>query len=171
MAYWFNAYNAFTIKLIVDNYPVKSIQDLQPTLKIPGISTVWKKKFFEIGGEPSSLDEIEHGILRRQFNEPRIHFAINCASYSCPPLRNEAYEADKLDEQLNDQGRRFINNPKWNKIGPDSIDVSPIFNWFSEDFTKQGTLIDFLNRFSKTGINENAQVEYMEYNWSLNAQK
>ena len=93
LAYWINAYNAFTVKLIADNYPVESIEDLHPTINIPMLNTVWHKKFFKIGGRESSLDEIEHKILRKQFNEPRIHFAINCASYSCPPLRGEAYTA------------------------------------------------------------------------------
>jgi len=168
LAYWINAYNAFTVKLIVDNYPVKSIQDLHPTFKIPMLNTVWHKKFFKIGGEDASLDQIEHKILRKEFDEPRIHFAINCASVSCPPLRNEAYTATKLEQQLTDQAINYINNPAHNKIAASQIEVSKIFSWFSGDFTKKGSLIDYLNKFSKVKINANAKVSYMDYNWDLN---
>lgn len=168
LAYWINAYNAFTVKLIADNYPVESIQDLHPTLMIPGINTVWHKKFFKIGGKEASLDEIEHRILRKQFDESRIHFAINCASFSCPVLRNEAYQADKLDRQLNEQAIRFINDPGRNKIRSGQVEISKIFSWFRRDFTKNGSLIDFLNRHSKVKISSNAKISYMDYDWSLN---
>lgn len=168
LAYWINAYNAFTVKLIIDNYPVKSITDLHPRLYVPGMNTVWHKKFFKIGSKEASLDEIEHQILRKQFNEPRIHFAINCASVSCPPLRNEAYTAAKLDKQLDEQARQYINNPAHNKITPNKIVVSQIFNWFKEDFTKKGSLIDYLNKYSKTRINPGAEIDHMKYDWSLN---
>lgn len=168
LAYWINAYNAFTVKLIADNYPVKSIQDLHPTFKIPLINTVWHKKFFKIGGEDASLDQIEHKILRKEFDEPRIHFAVNCASISCPPLRNEAYEAGKLERQLEEQGRSFINNPKYNKISADRVEISKIFSWFKGDFTKDGSLIEFLNRYAKVKIKDSAKVNHMDYNWDLN---
>jgi hypothetical protein len=168
VAYWINAYNAFTVKLIVDNYPVKSIQDLHPTFNIPLVNTVWHKKFFKIGGEDASLDQIEHKILRKEFDEPRIHFAINCASVSCPPLRNEAYEAAKLDKQLDEQARIFINNITYNNIRADRAEISSIFSWFKGDFTSSGSLIDYLNRYSKTKINPNAKVSHMKYNWDLN---
>ena len=93
LAYWINVYNAFTVKLIVDFYPTKSIRDLGPRIKIPLIKDVWHYKFFKIAGVEMSLDEVEHSILRKEFEEPRIHFAINCASVSCPPLLNEAFVA------------------------------------------------------------------------------
>ncbi|HSJ67025.1 MAG TPA: DUF547 domain-containing protein, partial [Anditalea sp.] len=168
LAYWINAYNAFTVKLIVDNYPVKSIQDLHPLFKIPLINTVWHKKFFQIGGEDTSLDQIEHKILRKEFNEPRIHFAINCESVSCPPLRNEAYVAEKLEKQLEEQGRIFINNLPYNKINADKVEISSIFKWFKGDFTKNGSIIDYLNKFSKVQISSNAKISHLEYNWGLN---
>jgi hypothetical protein len=168
LAYWINAYNAYTVKLIIDNYPLKSIQDLHPTLKVPGVNTVWHKKFFKIGGQDASLDEIEHKILRKEFNEPRIHFAINCASFSCPPLRNEAFIATKLEKQLDEMAKAFINDPKRNKITSDKAELSQIFNWFKGDFTKKGSLIDFLNKYSKTKIKANAKINYMDYDWSLN---
>lgn len=171
IAYWINAYNAFTIKLIADHYPVESIQDLQPVVNTSGVNTVWHKKFFKIGGQESSLDEIEHKILREQFKEPRIHFAINCASFSCPPLRNEAFTAEKLDQQLDEQAVRFINDPQRNVIQKDEINISPIFSWFSKDFTRDGSLIDFINQYAKVQVSPEAKVSYLDYNWSLNKQE
>ena len=168
LAYWINAYNAFTVKLIVDNYPVKSIRDLGPQLKIPLIKDVWHYKFFKIGGVESSLDEIEHSIIRKEFDEPRIHFAINCASVSCPPLLNEAFTAEKLESQLQKVAIGFINDPTRNKITPDQAQISSIFSWFQGDFTKKGSLIDFLNLYSKVKIKPNAKISHLDYNWNLN---
>lgn len=168
LAYWINAYNAFTVKLIVDNYPVESIRDLGPRLKIPGIKDVWHYKFFKIGGVESSLDEIEHAILRKEFNEPRIHFAINCASVSCPPLLNEAFAPEKMDAQLAKVAITFINDPIRNRIAADQAQVSSIFSWFKEDFTTKGSLIDFLNLYSKVKIRPSAKISYLDYDWDLN---
>lgn len=168
LAYWINAYNAFTIKLIIDNYPVESIRDLHPTLKIPGVNTVWHKKFFKIGGEEASLDQIEHDILRKEFEEPRIHFAINCASFSCPPLRNEAFVADKLEKQLEEMATQFINDEQRNRIAANEAEVSKIFSWFTKDFTKKGSLRAFLNKYSKVKLKEDADIDFMDYDWSLN---
>lgn len=168
LAYWINAYNAFTVKLIVDNYPVESIRDLGPKLKIPLIKDVWHYKFFKIGGQESSLDEIEHGILRKEFEEPRIHFAINCASFSCPPLLNEAFVPERIDKQLDQVAKSFINDPKRNKISKDKAEISSIFSWFKGDFTKNGSLIDFLNQYSKVKLSSNAKISHLDYDWSLN---
>jgi hypothetical protein len=169
LAYWINAYNAFTVKLIADNYPVESIRELDPPLPIPMLRTVWHKRFFEIGGKPMNLDQIEHKILRKDFEEPRIHFAINCASYSCPPLRREAYNAGNLEEQLDEQARIFINNRRWNQVGTQDANLSAIFNWFKGDFTKNGgSLTDYINRYSDVDLHENAKISFLEYDWSLN---
>jgi len=168
LAYWINAYNAYTVKLIVDFYPTKSIRDLGPKLKIPLIKDVWHYKFFKIAGVDMSLDEVEHGILRKEFDEPRIHFAINCASISCPPLLNEAFVADKLEAQLTKVTVAFINDPVRNKLGTQSVQLSSIFSWFTGDFTKKGTLIEFLNKYSKVKIAPNAKVSFLDYNWNLN---
>ncbi|MEQ8925293.1 MAG: DUF547 domain-containing protein [Fulvivirga sp.] len=168
IAYWINVYNAFTLKLIIDNYPVASIQDLHPKIYLPLLNTVWHKKFFKIGGVETSLDEVEHKILRKQFNEPRIHFAINCASVSCPPLRNEAFVAEKLNEQLEEQAVKFINNTQMNVITPNNPRISKIFSWFKGDFKQNGSLISFLNKYSDTHINEDADVDFLEYDWNLN---
>ncbi len=168
LAYWINAYNAFTIALILDNFPLKSITDLHPTLYVPGINTVWHKKFFTIGGKPTSLDEIEHKILRVKFDEPRIHFAIVCASYSCPKLRNQAYEANTINKQLQEDAIAFINDPRRNSITMEEIDISRIFKWFKGDFTKKTSLINFLNQFSEIPISKAAKTGYKPYDWSLN---
>ncbi|WP_236025605.1 DUF547 domain-containing protein [Algoriphagus oliviformis] len=168
LAYWINAYNAFTVKLIIDHYPVQSIRDLGPSLKIPGLKDVWHYEFFQIGGVDASLDEIEHGILRKEFDEPRIHFAINCASVSCPPLLNEAFTSEKLESQLNKVALAFVNDRLRNRISADRAELSSIFSWFKEDFTKKGTLIDFLNRYSQVKLKPDAKISFLDYNWALN---
>jgi len=166
IAYWINAYNAFTIKLIVDHYPVVSIKDVKRS--IPFINSVWNMSFFEIGGKKMNLSEIEHSILRKEFNEPRIHFAIVCASFSCPRLLNEAYEANKLDSQLVLQTKNFINDNNKNEIEADEIRISSIFKWFKDDFTNNGTIQEFIQPFSERDFTRSAKVKYLDYNWSLN---
>ncbi|MFH6959564.1 DUF547 domain-containing protein [Flavobacterium aquidurense] len=158
LAYWINTYNAFTVKLILDNYPTKSIKD---------ISDPWGKKFFTLGTKKYSLEEIEHEILRKM-DEPRIHFAINCASFSCPNLSNEAYTSATLDKQLTDAAKSFIADKTKNTITKDKVVISKIFDWFSGDFKKKGSVIDFLNQYSTLKINPNAKISYKEYNWKLN---
>ena len=158
LAYWINAYNAYTVKLILDNYPVKSIKDIKDP---------WGKKFFTLGSKKYSLEEIEHEILRKM-NEPRIHFAINCASFSCPNLLNEAFVASKLDKQLETAAKSFVTDKSKNTIAADKVEISKIFDWFSDDFKTNGTIIDFLNKYSIIKINKNAKVKYKEYNWNLN---
>lgn len=168
LAYWINVYNAFTVKLIVDFYPTKSIRDLGPRIKIPLIKDVWHYKFFKIAGVDMSLDEVEHSILRKEFEEPRIHFAINCASVSCPPLLNEAFVASTLENQLIRVTTTFVNDPSRNKISAQSAQLSSIFSWFKGDFTKKGTLVEFLNSYSKVKISPNARITFLDYNWNLN---
>ncbi|MFK8101839.1 MAG: DUF547 domain-containing protein [Saprospiraceae bacterium] len=166
LAYWINAYNAFTVKLIIDNYPVKSIKDIKKGLSL--ISTVWDIEFINIEAAKYSLGNIEHDILRKRFEEPRIHFAINCASVSCPILLNEAYTPKKLEEQLTKQSKAFINNPEKNKITANQLELSKIFKWFKGDFEKNGNRIDFLNKYAKVKINADANYDYMDYDWNLN---
>lgn len=165
LAYWINAYNAFTVRLILDHYPLKSIKDIGDGL--PMINSPWDIKFFKIGKTPFDLNTIEHEILRKQFEEPRIHFAINCASFSCPKLRNEAFTAQHLDFQLDDQIRNFLSNPDKNRFTTEKNSLSKIFNWFSSDFTQQTDLLGFIQLY-KPDLNRELQMEYMEYNWALN---
>lgn len=158
LAFWINAYNAYTIKLILKNYPVKSIMDINS-------GKAWDLKWVEIGSKMYSLNEIENQIIRPQFNEPRIHFAVNCAAQSCPPLSNKAYTSANLETMLENNARKFINNPKYNTITEKSAEISRIFDWYGEDF---GNIINYLNKYSVTDIRNNAKVKFKEYDWALN---
>ncbi len=173
IAYWLNAYNAFTIKLIIDHYPVKSIKDLGPKRQIIFINTPWDKKFFEINGKTMTLNRIEHRILRKIYKEPRIHFALNCASMSCPKLRREAYEGAKLDAQLTDQAKDFMKDPTRNQPNASKPKLSSIFDFYGMDMKKWTgkTLIAYINQYSPTQIKEDADIEYLDYDWSINEQK
>lgn len=171
MAYWINAYNAYTIKLILNHYPVESIKDIGSKIKIPFVTTPWAAKFFTIGGEKMSLDNIEHGTLRKKYDDPRIHFALVCASISCPRLRNEAYTASKLDAQLDDQGKDFLNNPAKNKITKEAAQLSKYFDWYKGDWNDNGqSVVKWVDKYSDTKITDNTKISYLDYNWKLNEQ-
>ncbi len=161
LAYYINLYNAGTVKLIADNYPLKSIKD---------IKNPWNQKIIILGDIRISLNDIEHEILRKM-KEPRIHFAINCASYSCPKLLNEAYTAVQLERQLHQAAVSFINDPKRNRISENKAEVSEIFNWFKKDFTVDGSLVSYLNQFAKEPLHNSDKVVYLSYDWSLNESK
>ncbi len=168
-AYWINAYNAFTVKLITENYPVKSIKDLGSTATK---NSPWDKKFFTIGGKEMTLNNIEHDILRKQFNDPRLHFAINCASYSCPKLLNKAFEASILNKQLDARASDFLNDTTKNIITPAKAKLSSILLWYGDDFTKKGiSKIEYINKYSRNKILTTARIDYLKYNWELNEQK
>ncbi len=158
LAFWINAYNAFTVKLIVDNYPLKSIKD---------IKTPWDYRFIKIGPKWYTLNDIEHRILRKM-DEPRIHFAINCASVSCPKLLNEAFLPEKLDSQLTSATQEFLSDPVRNEIGSKKVKISKIFRWFGKDFKGDGSLLDFLNKYTDISISPTAKMSFKEYNWNLN---
>jgi len=106
--------------------------------------------------------------LRKEFEEPRIHFAINCASVSCAPLLNEAFVASKIDAQLEKVAKTFVNDKTRNKIAANTVQISSLFSWFKGDFTKNGSVIDFLNKYSSVKISPNAKVSHLDYNWNLN---
>lgn len=171
LAYWINAYNAFTVKLIVDNYPVKSIKDIVNGPSVPFVNSPWDLSFITIEGQKYDLNNIEHSILRKDFEEPRIHFAINCASISCPWLSNEAYVPERIDEQLNKAAYLFINDPSKNKITPTHLELSKIFSWFQGDFSnalgKAGVLA-FVSQFTEVEILDEATVSHLDYDWNLN---
>jgi hypothetical protein len=164
LAYWINAYNAYTVELIVDSYPVESIKDLGG--KLFKINTSWDIKFIEIEGETYDLNNIEHGIIRQDFNDGRIHFAVNCASVSCPKLRNEAYVGSKLNAQLDDQAKAFVNDAGKNIIGTETAKISKIFKWFSGDFDL--STVEFINKYSDVKISDDTKIDYMDYDWNLN---
>lgn len=187
MAFLINAYNAFTLKLILNNYPdIESIRDLGGLI----FSSPWDIKFFTLFGKKTDLDHIEHGILRKKYNEPRIHFAVNCASKGCPALQKRAYVGDKLNEQLESATIQFMRDPERNRFIKDKnrLELSSIFNWFSGDFTKKGSVQNYVapyitddpeiqeilkDKGSSGGIggilNKNSvDIKYLEYDWSLN---
>ena len=167
MAYWINAYNAFTLELVAKHYPITSIKDIKKG--IPFISSVWDIDFIEIEGHTYSLNNIEHSILRKKFKDPRIHFAINCASYSCPVLWDRAFTAEDLDRDLDRMARRFINDPARNLIKEDELRLSKIFLWYGMDFRKKDqTLRSYIQQYSEVEFEEKARIKYIDYNWSLN---
>lgn len=158
MAYWINAYNAFTVKKIVDNYPLGSVQELSG-------GKVWDDKWIKLGDKTYSLNEIENGILRPVYKDARIHFAVNCAAKSCPSLHNRAFTASNLESTLASLTKKFVNNADFNTITSGKVTVSKIFDWYGSDF---GDLKAFLNKYSNTPINADAELGYTDYNWSLN---
>ncbi len=171
LAYWINAYNAYTVQLIVRHYPVKSIKDLGGDKIF--VNTPWDQHFIHLGGRAYSLNDLEHRIIRKNFDDNRIHLALVCAAMSCPRLRTEAYTGPRLNAQLDDQGRDFINNPAKNQLTPaDKPQVSAIFSFYPKDFTKNGShsVQEFINRYATTKIKPDAPLSYLTYDWALNEQ-
>lgn len=180
LAFLINAYNAWTVELILTAWPdLDSIKDLGGFFSSP-----WSKDFVLLLGKTRSLDDVEHGLIRGsgRYNDPRIHFAVNCASIGCPALRTEAYDADRLDQQLNEQTALFLGDRSRNRVESDAIKLSSIFKWYREDFEKgwQGynRLEDFLLdhadalELSKTQAKQlktgEADIEFLDYDWRLN---
>lgn len=158
LAYWINAYNAMTIDLILRHYPIKSIKDIKEP---------WKQRYWKLGSKWYNLNDIEHQILRK-INEPRIHFAIVCASYSCPKLQNEAFTSEDLEQQLTKVTKDFLNDSERNSISENHIELSKIFKWFSKDFEQNGSLVGFLNQYLDIEISDKAKKSFKDYNWDLN---
>lgn len=157
LAYYINLYNAATVKLILDNYPTKSIKDLK---------NPWGKDWVKTGDGKISLGDIEHKILRKM-NEPRIHFAINCASFSCPKLLNVAFTSSNMETLLEQATKDFINDTTRNKISTEKLALSNIFKWYKKDFTENGSLIAYIKPYTKIEIS-NSKIKYLKYNWNLN---
>ncbi len=169
MAYWINAYNAFTIQLIVRYYPIKSIKDIGTRIQIPFVNTPWDIKFILIGNEKLDLNNIEHSKLRKQFDDARIHMVLVCASKSCPILLNEAYDAQRLDTQLNKQTVAFLSDTYRNKVTPEKPQLNMIFDWYGMDFSKNGGSVrDFVNKHSAIKIKAGAKISFIDYDWGLN---
>ena len=158
LAYWINAYNALTVDLILRHYPIKSIKDIKKP---------WDQRYWKLGNKWHNLNEIEHQILRKM-NDPRIHFAIVCASFSCPKLENTAYESANLDTQLTHATKTFINDPKRNTVTPNNLEISKIFSWFSKDFGGSGNIINYINKYADISIPNNTTKRYKTYDWALN---
>ncbi|WP_445428882.1 DUF547 domain-containing protein [Alishewanella sp. HL-SH05] len=181
LAFLLNAYNAWTLQLILTAYPnVDSIKDLGTLFQSP-----WQKRFIPLLGQHRSLDEIEHDMIRGSgdFNEPRIHFAVNCASIGCPALREEAYNAATLEQQLEQQTLRFLSDRSRNLVTDERLQLSAIFKWYKEDFQKpwrdSRSLASFLLRYAQAlQLDERQQqqlaagklpISFLDYDWRLNA--
>ena len=165
VAFYINAYNILALKIVADNWPLDSIKDIGNFFK-----PVWKHDAGKINDRKASLDEVEHEILRKM-GEPRIHFAIVCASVSCPDLRTEAFRANKLEAQLEQQSKSFLSNPmKGLQVDGRQVEVSKIFKWFEDDFEDHGGIVAFIKRY--VDLPEDADVRpTIDYNWSVNALK
>lgn len=161
LAYYINLYNAATVYLILENYPLESIKDLR---------NPWGKKWIRLGNDSISLNTIEHGILRKM-NEPRIHFAINCASLSCPKLMNRAFTANDMELQLRQVSMDFIKDENRNRISENELLLSAIFKWYRGDFMQKRSLISFIQPYTEVEISESARISYLPYDWSLNEKK
>jgi hypothetical protein len=174
IAFLCNLYNAATLQLIIDNYPVESIKKIGGRWKGP-----WKQEVVSLFGEKVTLDHVEHDIIRKDYKEPRVHFALVCAARSCPPLRGQPYVPEKLDEQLEDQGRIFMNTPSKNRVDLENrtVYLSRIFKWFSGDFEEaSGSVLNFARPYFPKDISRQLEegefaVEYMDYDWDLNDRK
>lgn len=164
-AFYINAYNAYTILLIIEHYPLKSITDIKLDEK-----TAWKIPFVKIGGKTITLDFLEHEILRKKFTDPRIHVGVNCASISCPKLSNVAFTEQNIDSELEKLMHEFINDSSKNKLSANALEISAIFDWFKSDFIKKSSLIAYLNQYSKTKINPTANIQFLQYDWNINKQ-
>jgi hypothetical protein len=163
MAYWINLYNAFTIHSIVEKYPVSSVMDLEG-------GKVWDKKKIVIAGKSLTLNNIEKDKLLKRFKEPRVHFAVNCAAASCPPLLNKAWTEDNVQRYYAKQAKAFINNSSYNSVSSKSIEASQIFNWYASDFGGSEQIIPYFQKYSETEIKKSAKVSFKKYDWTLNKQ-
>jgi len=193
LSFYINAYNALTLKVIIDNYPIKASwlkSRVYPRNSIRQISGVWNKIKFSVAGQQVTLDQIEHKILRKKFHEPRIHMALVCAAMGCPPLRNEPYLPAKLDKQLSAQSRKFLRTPAKFRLAGNTLYLSPIFKWFGKDFVADygsdealkghdqpdAAVLSFIAGYVGPDVADRLkqlplEVKYSDYDWSLNEQR
>jgi hypothetical protein len=172
LALLINAYNAFTLKLILDHWPLDSIRDIPEGER-------WKARRWQLAGETLSLDELEHERIRPQFREPRIHFALVCAAVSCPPLRAEAYTAERLEKQLDDQALRTHAGERWYRYEPGArkVQLTPLYEWYRGDFEQAASsVLEFAARYD-AGLAEALRAgkppteAFLEYDWALNSRR
>ena len=166
-ALYINLYNAAMLQAVLDHYPLKSVKAIG---FLP--FSIFKKDFIPLGKDEVSLDDVEKGILLKRYFDPRIHFAVNCASESCPPLRAEPFVGARLNEQLDEQTRLFANSDRAARVDTDqrSVAYSELFKWYADDFGVKSP-VEFLNRYRETKLPEPASVKWIDYDWSLNDSK
>lgn len=165
LAYYINLYNAATIMVVLNHYPVKSIMDI----KIEGKSA-FDHKFIKLGSEVVSLGDVENEIIRKQFMEPRIHFALVCAAMSCPRLLNEAFTEEKLEDQLSHLTKEFLLNPEKNQVSENRLKLTKLFDWYKEDFGDDAAIRAYVANKTGIPVRENAKITFKEYSWVLNEQ-
>ena len=165
LAFYLNAYNAWILHEALGKYPTKSVKDL--------LFTFFTGQRIKVGGEAMSFNHLEKDIIRPKFNEPRIHFALNCASRSCPPLNPEAFRADKLDGQLEQLAVAFVNSPRGvdYSASKKTAALSAIFNWYKDDFKAAGGPLAFINKRHNPSLPNDTKITYQDYDWSLNQAK
>lgn len=170
MAYWINAYNALILRAVIDHYPVASVTDIMVA------HGVFRRMYFPVGGVDMTLDDIEKGVLLREFDDPRVHFALTCASMTCPRLDRTAFHAEGLDARLDQEGRDFLNSPDGVRLAPDErrIGLSMYFEWYAGDFGKDH--VAFVERYQTSARRQvlaglrGAAVYHFDYDWRLNDQ-
>ena len=164
LAFYLNAYNAWVLKGVLDTYPIKSIRDVAPLF---GFFT---RSAITVAGQKMSLNKLEKETIIPTFHEPRVHFALNCASRSCPPLRAEPYAAGKLGAQLDEQAAGYVNsNPLGVRPeGDGKVAVSQIFDWYAKDFAPAGGAVAFINKYRREKLADDVKVTFQTYDWSLN---
>jgi hypothetical protein len=167
LAFWINLYNAATIELVLEAYPIASLRDLADARTSP-----WQRPVATVGGRELSLDAIENEVIRPGFREPRIHFALNCAARSCPPLRPEAYTGPQLDTQLEAQTRAFLADPTHTRFDGRRLTLSRIFEWYGEDFAGEGAIVrwvrPWISALAALPADRDVDVHFGEYDWALN---
>lgn len=172
LAFWINLYNALTVRLVIEHFPVESIRDIDIS---PGLFAdgPWGKKLFRVEGVPVSLDDIEHRILRPIWNDPRIHYAVNCASIGCPNLQPTAFNSRNAQALLEAAGKEFVNHPRAVSFEDGELVVSSIYKWFAEDFGgSDEKIISYLWRFAnprlRTILEKQTEIGDTRYDWSIN---
>ncbi|MGF1475782.1 MAG: DUF547 domain-containing protein [Geminicoccaceae bacterium] len=172
LAYWINLYNAQTVAIILDHYPVESIRDI--TYGDSFAIGPWGKELVTVEGRDLSLNDVEHGIIRPVFNEPRIHYAVNCAAAGCPNLAKTAFQADTLEDQMNEAARAYVNDPRGVLMTDDGeLVLSSIYNWFRSDFGgSEAAVLEHIRGFADPDLSERlagvTSVDEYAYDWSLN---
>jgi len=174
-AYWINFYNALTIDVVLDHYPVKSIRDIAIS---PGLFTVgpWKKALVTVEGKRLSLDNIEHDILRKEWDDARVHYAVNCASISCPNLMAKAFTAKALDEMLDRGARDYVNHPRGVTVRGNKVMLSRIYDWYRRDFGKsEREVLAHVAKYATPALKKQLSgietIDGYDYDWSLNEAK
>jgi hypothetical protein len=166
-AYWLNAYNAATVYLVLQYYPIASLSEIK-VKSLKGNKSAWEVPSVTVGSRQYSLNQIEREVLRAKFKDPRVHFALASGAESAPPLLNEAYDGARLNQQLDGQVRLFLGSAKYNQLTPGHLLLSGLFDWYSVEFGEGKELIEWLNRYSPVAIAPTATVEFLPFNWALN---